>query len=81
MGKKRNRKQYISKGQRRNQTPMAGLRDAADKAMDKIKAWKAGKNPWITVVNREKNRPFIKVRANDCWGNPKEARANLFKGS
>lgn len=50
--------------------------------MDKVRAWKAGKNPWITVQNRATgtNRPFYKVRANDLYGNPKDARANLFKG-
>lgn len=80
MGKKTARKAYTSKGERRNVAPIPNTRSECDKALDKIKAWKAGKNPWITVSNREKNKPFIKVRANDIYGNPKFAQANLFKG-
>ena len=50
--------------------------------MNKVNAWRAGKNPWITVQNRETgtNRPFYKVKANDLWGNPKFLSSGLFKG-
>jgi hypothetical protein len=37
-------------------------------------AWKAFKNPWITIENPDKaatNKRHIRVRTNDLWGNPK----------
>lgn len=73
MGKKRNRKTYVSKGQRPNCRPIK-IHDEFDKALNKVSAWRSGKNPWVTVENRggERSKPFIKVRADSLWGNPKE---------
>ena len=78
MGKKVKRKTYVSKGQRVNCANLGNLIGPIDRALNKLKAWQQGKNPWITVSNRERNAPFIKVRANNYWGNPKFSRANLF---
>ena len=84
MAKKRTRKKYISKG--RHSTVTAGLtqavraeRDHFDKLTFKANAWKKLQNPWLTVQNPNKsetNRPFIKVRANEWWGDP---RASYIK--
>lgn len=85
MGKKRIRKSITSKGERRNvaaNITAAVKRDTSpiDKALHKLAAWRAGKNPWITVANgsRGTNQPFIKVRANSYYGDPKFAMANIF---
>ena len=37
-------------------------------------------NPWLTIENPSKeqtNRKFIRVRANDYWGNPKPPKEKL----
>jgi len=84
MGKKRIRSKVVSKGERRS--IVAGVREARrdmsplDKEMHKTKAWRAGKNPWVTVPGPSSNMRFIRVRANSAWGDPKFASANLFKG-
>lgn len=89
MGKKTLRKTKTSKGQRpsiSNSTLklVAKGRSKVDAALDKLAAWREGKNPWVTVENSEKgtNRPFYKVRSNELWGNPKFISSGLFnKGS
>ncbi len=40
-------------------------RSTADAVMNKLKAWRAGKNPWIVVGN-------TKVKTNDYWGHYKQ---------
>lgn len=83
MGKKRTRKAYTSKGERRS--IVAGLKQvrnsvpAIDKAIHKIEAWRAGKNPWITVPGPSKKEAWVKVRANSLYGDPRYAMANIFK--
>jgi hypothetical protein len=79
MGKKRLRKARQSKGQR--SLVSSGLTQAVrsertylDKLDGIIKAWEAHRNPWITIPNPSKaetNKPFIRVRTNDYWYNPK----------
>ena len=85
MGKKVKRSTYVSKGIHSNVN--SGLlksmrRDANpfEKAMNKLKAWKAGKNPWITIPNGERgtNRPFIRVRANAYYGDHRRTASNIF---
>lgn len=76
MGKKTCRKTYVSKGQRRNisQNHMRVIRsDTSEitKALNKAAAWRKGQNPWITVKGPSSNMAFIKVRANQLWGDPK----------
>lgn len=87
MGKKKLRKAKSSKGLRSSisretiKLVNAG-RSVIDTHMNKVIAWRAGKNPWVTVANKETetNRPFYKVKANDLWGNPKFLSTGLFKG-
>jgi hypothetical protein len=83
MGKKRIRKSVTSKGQRRS--IVAGVnevrrdRSPIEKAMNKIKAWKKGLNPWVTIPGPSKNMQFVRKRANDVWGDPRKT-ANIYKG-
>jgi hypothetical protein len=85
MGKKRARKSKTSKGIHSNvaaSTLKAVRRDVSEvtQAMNKLDAWKKGKNPWITVPGTATNARFIRVRANSVYGNPKTSTANLFGG-
>jgi hypothetical protein len=87
MGKKRIRKTKTSKGTHSNVATstlrlVAAAVDPFEKALNKIRAWRAGKNPWVTIKNPDgsTNRPFIKVKANSLYGNPKFATSGLFKG-
>ena len=83
MGKKRTRSSKTSKGERRS--IVAGVkevrqnRSTIEKAMNKLIAWKKGQNPWITVPGAGENQ-FIRVRANNVYGDPKKSGANLFGG-
>jgi len=73
MGKKRYRSSYTSKGSRRN--IVNGVREARadrsplEKEINKLDAWRAGKNPWLTVKS---GKQWIRVRANDELGHPKK---------
>jgi hypothetical protein len=83
MGKKRSRKTQVSKGERNSigrwaVNAVARDKPEVEKALNKINAWKAGKNPWITVAGPSSNMRFIKVRANSVYGNPKTATANIY---
>lgn len=86
MGKKRTRSSVTSKGERRS--IVAGVKavrqskSEVDKALHKLDAWRAGKDPWITVPNTKgpSNRPFIKVKANALYGDPRRVGANIFGG-
>lgn len=83
-GKKSSGKHYTSKGQRPNVNrsllkATKNSRNDVDKMTNIIEAYVAGKNPWVTVANpnnNEKNKPFIRVRAEDIWGLAKE---NYYK--
>ena len=83
MGKKKIRKTQISKGQRRS--IVAGVKEVRaeksplEKTMNKIKAWKKGQNPWVTVPGPNTNMPFVKKRANELWGDPRHV-ANIYRG-
>jgi hypothetical protein len=82
MGKKRTRKTVVSKGQRRN--IVAGVKEVrqdrgeGEKAYNKLKAWRKGQNPWITVPGTQTNKRFIKVRANAVYGDPKRASYGIY---
>ena len=82
MGKKRTRTAMSSKGERRN--IVAGVKEArrdrpeVTKALNKIEAWRAGKNPWITVPGPSKKEAFVRVRANSLYGDPRYAAANIY---
>lgn len=84
MGKKRTRSSQTSKGERSNisksVTKMVKQgRSEIERAMNKIQAWRAGKNPWITVPGPSKKEAFVRVRANALYGDPRYAMANIFK--
>lgn len=86
MGKKRTRSSVQSKGERRNIVngvkEMRRSRTEGEKAFNKLKAWKKGQNPWITVPGPSTNMRFIRVRANTVWGDPKKLMAGIYgKGS
>jgi len=75
MGKKKTRSSMTSKGQRRN--IVAGVKEVrqarnAFVRLDNVaSAWRKGKNPWVTVAGPSSDKRFVRVRANDVWGNPK----------
>lgn len=83
MGRKRVRKTKTSKGQR--QSIVAGVKEARssvpeiDRALGKLVAWKKGQNPWITVPGTDKNKAWVKKRANEVYGDPRYV-ANIYRG-
>jgi hypothetical protein len=85
MGKKVKRSTYVSKGQRNSiaRSTVKAIkqgRSELEKAMNKLAAWRAGKNPWITVPGPSKKESFIRVRANSFYGNPKTANYSIYRG-
>lgn len=85
MGKKKIRATVVSKGERPSvarSTTNTVRRELSeiDRAIRKIDAWKAGKNPWISIQVAEKgtNQPYKRVRANDLYGDPRRT-ANIFR--
>lgn len=83
MGKKRIRKTVTSKGQRRSIVngvkEVRQARSPLERATNKLKAWKKGLNPWITVPGTQTNMRFVKKRANDVYGDPRHV-ANIYRG-
>ena len=83
MGKKVKRSTYTSKGERNSisrstvKLVRRGVSEV-EKALNKVEAWRAGKNPWITVPGTEAKARFIRVRANNLWGDPRRT-ANIYK--
>jgi hypothetical protein len=81
MGKKKIRAKKISKGIHSNvsssilKAVSRGV-TVIDREINKINAWRKGKNPWIQVPS---GKTFIRMRANDLYGNWKNVNANLFK--
>ena len=50
-------------------------RKYVEKLLFKQKAWRKGKNPWLVVPNlntSEKAKRFVRVRANEVWGDPRK---------
>ena len=82
MGKKRTRKTVVSKGQRRN--IVAGVKEVrqerseGEKSFNKLKAWRKGQNPWITVPGPSTKCRLIKVKSNTVWGNPKNRSTGIY---
>jgi len=84
MAKKRIRTKKTSKGERSTvASNTLGLvrkqRSAATKLLNMIDAWAAGKNPWITVTGPTPDKKFVRVRANDVYGDPRYAKYSIFK--
>ena len=79
-GKGGKSKGFVSNGthsnvKRSTLTKMKQSQTGAERALNKSKAYWAGKNPWVTIENpskNETNRTHIKVKANTLWGTPKE---------
>ncbi len=71
-----------SKGERRNQVngvkEIRRGRSEFEKESNKRKAWKKGQNPWITVPGPSSNMRYIRVKANDVWGDPKRASYGIY---
>ena len=83
MGKKVKRKTYVSKGERHSvaRSTVKAIRQARtelEKGLTKLAAWRAGKNPWVTVPGPSSNMRMIRVRANTVWGDPRRT-ANIYK--
>ena len=82
MGKKRTRTNLVSKGDRRS--IVAGVKEVrrgrseGEKAYNKLKAWKRGQNPWITIAGPSSDKSFIRVRANTVYGDPKRVSYGIY---
>lgn len=75
MGKKRSRATQTSKGERRNVANGLGDdRSELKKMIDKMDAFRKGKNVMLTIPNPNKSetkKPFIRVNAKEKWRNDK----------
>ena len=79
-GKGGKSKGFVSQGLHSNvsRDTLKGMKrnvSGADKQLNKTRAYWAGKNPWITIDNpnkNETNKRCIRVKANTLWGTPKE---------
>lgn len=75
MGKKRSRASQTSKGERRSVANGLGDdRSELKKMIDKMDAFRKGKNVMLTIPNPNKSetkKPFIRVNAKEKWRNDK----------
>ena len=75
MGKKRSRATQTSKGERRSVANGLGDdRSELKKILDKMDAFRKGKNVMLTIPNPNKSetkKPFIRVNAKEKWRNDK----------
>ena len=75
MGKKSSRTSQTSKGERRSVANGLGDdRSEMKKMLDKMDAFRKGKNVMLTIPNpikSETNKPFIRVNAKEKWRNDK----------
>ena len=75
MGKKRSRASQTSKGERRSVANGLGDdRSELKKILDKMNAFRKGKNVMLTIPNPNKSetkKPFIRVNAKEKWRNDK----------
>ena len=87
MGKKKCRASTVSKGERpaQNRKKLLMTRRLVrpvDRYLDKLKAWRLGKNPWMTIDNPDKGATrerFIKIKSNDLLGDPKHVKPFVMK--
>lgn len=76
MAKKKQRAHQVSKGEGSNvsKSLINAVRremSGAEKMVNKVKAWRKGQNPWITIDNpnpNETNKRRIRVKANSYFG-------------
>lgn len=87
MAKKSSGKHYTSKGERKNvanstRNAVRAERDTGQDMLNRQRAWKNGSNPWVTLVNpnkEETNKKLIRVRYNDLMhGSYKEIEKKSF---
>jgi len=78
---------YTSKGLHSNVNQktlnaMKADRDPSEKWINIMKAYLKEQNPWMTIPNPNKEETrarFIRVRANDKLGHPKERQKNMYR--
>ncbi|AGR47884.1 hypothetical protein PHIM7_180 [Sinorhizobium phage phiM7] len=59
-------------------------RSLVDVALNVRAAYEAGRNPWVTIDNPNKQetaKKRIRIKANDLWGSPKERREYVMPGT
>ena len=86
MAKKSSGTSSTSKGERANVSKATRrlMKDGvseAEKMLNIQRAYWAGKNPWITMDNPNKEATHMKKirrKANDLWGSPKERAKHPF---
>lgn len=69
MGKKSSGKHYTSKGERISSMSTAS-EDAGDRMLNKLKAFRQGRNTMVTIENPNKeqtNKKFIRVNGRDWF--------------
>ena len=79
--KKKSRDQQVSKGGGANVSAwvtkaMKKDRTPLQQMCNKMSAWKQMQNPWLTVPNpnpNETDKKFVRVKANDIWGDPRSS--------
>lgn len=89
MAKKSAKASYTSKGV--HSTAKSGLlnsvradRSKLDVALNVIDAYRAGRNPWVTIDNpnpKETAKRKVRIKANDLWGSPKENKSYSIPGT
>lgn len=89
MAKKGGKPSYTSKGQRPSVKPSLANATRADlpkvdAALNIIKAYNEGRNPWVTIDNpntKETAKRKIRIKANSLWGQPKDRKPYCVPGT
>lgn len=89
MSQKTTKSSYTSKGERASVSPVIckavrRKRTLVEILLHKQHAWRKGRNPWISVPNgntTDKKQRFVRVRANDYWGDPRSVFRMTLKES
>lgn len=75
-GQRPNIKRNVLKAVRRDITP-------SEKMTNVMSAYLAGRNPWVTIANpndKQTNAKYIRVKAEDLWGSPKNRGYRMAAG-
>ncbi len=88
MANKSSKAKYTSQGMYKNvsQKTLNSMknRNLGDLFLQKFKAYLAGKNPWLTIENPNKNetaKKFIRIKAVDLYGSLKNRKPYIIPGS
>ena len=76
-GQRPNVKHNVLKAVRRDITP-------SEKMAIVMSAYLAGRNPWVTIANpnnKQTNAKYIRVKAEDLWGSPKNRGYRMAAGA